>query len=124
MATSLPSSPTSEPMSDLSLGQELHGVRHLVTERGPLVLLVVAVAYASTALMLRPEGLGFDPLFRAAIYPVALFAIGLVPMLATTFIVWASRHSLSPAERRSRLAGAAMSAVLFLPALLLIRAFG
>ena len=124
MATSLPSSPTSGPLNDLSRGQELRGIRRVLTMWGALALLVAAVAYASAALLLRPEGLGFYPLFRAAIYPVALFAIGLVPMLGTTLIVWASRHSLSPTERRSRLVGAAMSAALFLPALLLVRSFG
>jgi hypothetical protein len=124
METSLPSSTNSDPLTDLSLGQQLRGFRRTVTVWSPLGLLVVAVAYASAGLLLRPEGLGFNPLFRAAVYPVGLFAIGLVPMLATTLIVWLSRHSLSPAERRSRLLGAAMSTALFLPALLLARSFG
>lgn len=124
MANSLTSLSESEQRNDLSLHQQLRRVRHMLAECGPIALLVVAIAYAGVGLLLRPERLGVSPLFHSAIHTVTLFATGLAPMLGAAFVVWVLRHSLSPAERRSWLLGAATSAALFLPALLLVRSFG
>jgi hypothetical protein len=124
MANSLTSLSESEPRNDLARHRQLRRVRHTVAECGPIVLLVVAIAYAGVGLLLRSESLSVNPLFHSAIHTVALFATGLAPMLGAALVVWLSRHSLSPAERRSWLLGAATSAALFLPALLLVRTFG
>jgi hypothetical protein len=73
--------------------------------------------------LLSPDRPGLHALLADSVRPLALFAIGLAPMIGASLVVWTMRSSLSPAERRSRLLGAATSAVLFVPALLLVRLF-
>ena len=60
----------------------------------------------------------------AMLAPVLLFAIGLAPMIGAALVVW-DIPGVSRAGRSagSQLIGASLSAVLFFPALLLVRAF-
>ncbi len=86
-----------------------------------------AVAVFSAALFFAGSGLinarDHHVSVGAMLAPVLLFAIGLAPMIGAALVVWTSRGSLAPEERRSQLIGASLSAVLFFPALLLVRAF-
>jgi hypothetical protein len=98
-----------------------HGV---VSRWGAPALLVVATSYAASSVALHPVTMPETGAIGAAMHPLVLFAIGLAPMLGAAIVVWSSRHALSREERRSQLTGAAMSAVLFFQALLLVRLFG
>jgi hypothetical protein len=97
--------------------------RGLVPEWGPLGLLAIAICYASSSVFFKTATTSQAGLISSAFQPFVLFAIGLAPMFGAALVVWTSRNCLSLQERRSQLVGAAMSAVLFFPALLLVRFF-
>jgi len=90
---------------------------------GPLALVMVAAFYAASSGFFHSASLRQAGSLRLAIRPLLLFSIGIAPMVGASLVVWTSRHNFSPRERRSQLIGAAMSAILFFPALLLVRFF-
>lgn len=108
------------PQSGTENNQAAHSA---LAKLARLTLLTMATVYAASSAFLAPASPPPTGLLRAAIQPLALFAIGLAPMLGAALVVWIARHGLSRRERRSQLVGAAMSAVLFFPALLLVRFF-
>lgn len=90
----------------------------------PLAVLVAALAYAGAGCFVRFGSITEGGLTASIPHVIVLFAAGLAPVLGAAVVVWTSRGSLSPTKRRSQLTGAAMGAVLFFPALLLLRWFG
>ena len=95
----------------------------LLTAWGPVSVCFAALAFALCGIAAaRHPGIVHQAL-STTLSPLALFAAGLAPMIGAGLVVWTARHTLSPAERRSQLVGASLSAVLFFPALLLARAF-
>ena len=97
--------------------------RSMLVKLAPPTLLTIATFYAASSAFLDPASRPPTGMVHTAIQPLALFAIGLSPMFGAALVVWTARRGLSPQERRSQLVGAAMSAVLFFPALLLVRFF-
>ena len=87
---------------------------------GAVAVFSAALVFAGSSLINAPH---HHVSVSAMLAPVLLFAIGLAPMIGAALVVWTSRGSLAPEERRSQLIGASLSAVLFFPALLLVRAF-
>ena len=95
-------------------------IHFLFSGWGAVAVFSAAIVFAASSLITA-----HDHQFSGGVMlaPVLLFAIGLAPMIGAALVVWTSRRSLAPAERRSQLIGASLSAVLFFPALLLVRAF-
>ena len=97
--------------------------RGVMVKCGPLTLLIFATFYATSSAFCIPAISQSAAVYSSAFQPLFLFAVGLAPMFGAALVVWTSRSGLSPQERRSQLVGAAMSAVLFFPAVLLVRFF-
>jgi hypothetical protein len=89
-----------------------------------MALVRASLAYLSPAMRVFMRAPDVNALIVAAMWPLTLFLIGLATMIGAALAIWPSCQPLSPAERRSRMVGAATSALLFLPALLLIRFVG
>jgi hypothetical protein len=111
--------PASEVLPETTSGGESQSV----TTWLPPALFAMALAYAATGFLVKPGPVEPVRLIAAAGWPFCLALLGLAPMLAVAFVNWKSRAFSSIEERRARLAGAAMSAVLFIPALLVARSF-
>ena len=97
--------------------------RGVMVKWGPLTLLTVATFYATSSAFCIPAISQLAGIISSPLQPLFLFALGIAPMFGAALVVWTSRTRLSPQERRSQLMGAAMSAVLFFPAVLLVRFF-
>ncbi len=95
-------------------------IQALFSGWGAVAVFSAALVFAGSSLITAHD---HRVLASAMLAPVLLFAIGLAPMIGAALVVWTSRGSLAPTERRSQLIGASLSAVLFFPALLLVRAF-
>ena len=97
--------------------------RGVMVKWGPLTLLTVATFYSTSSGFCIPAISQHARVNSSALQPLFLFAVGIAPVFGAALMVWTSRHGVSPQERRSQLVGAAMSAFLFLPAVLLVRFF-
>ena len=101
----------------VSLSTSIHA---LFSGWGAVAVFSAALVFAGSSLINTRD---HHVSVSATLAPVLLFAIGLAPIIGAALVVWTSRGSLAPEERRAQLIGASLSAVLFFPALLLVRAF-
>ena len=95
-------------------------IRAVLSGWGAVTVFSAAIVFAGSGLI---DAGDHAVSLSTMLAPVLLFAIGLAPVIGAALVVWTSREALAPTERRSQLIGASLSAVLFFPALLLVRAF-